>query len=371
MRQKNRLIIGIILGFFIVYLILPNKNNLKFEDLALGENNAPYYSKLNGVSIHCTGLNDLEDCVSGYKVNGVAMDPVIWLGNSQLHAINQYKDNDSTASQELHIKLKKNNQYLITFSQPNSNLQEHYLLFNHLLNELPIKLLILPIVFDDLREDGIRDNLLNAINNQKSQIELKMSQTGKNIIKIFENKISENDLDSSYKTFQDRSESFLNKNLEKIWPIWEKRGELRANIFHKIYLFRNTLFGINPSTIRRIIPDNYDKNLKALEDIYNLSKKNDIQILSYIVPLRNDVKVPYDINDYQKFINEVELLSSSYNNIYFYNLDHIVPGKYWGTKSSTNLTGENELDFMHFTSEGHKILAEQIHKLINLNLKFL
>ena len=37
---------------------------------------------------------------------------------------------------------------IITFSQPNANLQEHYVLFEYLRHRLPVRTLILPLVFD-------------------------------------------------------------------------------------------------------------------------------------------------------------------------------------------------------------------------------
>ena len=57
--------------------------------------------------------------------------------------------------QNYFLKLINKNYFLLTLSQPNANLQEHYILYriNNLIN---IDVLVLPIVFDDLRETNLR-----------------------------------------------------------------------------------------------------------------------------------------------------------------------------------------------------------------------
>ena len=88
-----------------------------------------------------------------------------------------------------------------------------------------------------------------------------------------------------------------------------------------------------------------------------------------IPPIRNDVKIPYDSNEYIDFKNEVKNIAQFYNTN-FVNLENIVPGEYWGLKTSTNIGQHIELDFMHFMFEGHKILAETLLNHINNSLSF-
>ena len=42
-------------------------------------------------------------------------------------------------------------------------------------------------------------------------------------------------------------------------------------------------------------------------------------------------------------------------------LESIVPSYFWGSKDSTSLDKEQELDFMHFQGGGHKLLADSIY----------
>ena len=48
------------------------------------------------------------------------------------------------------------------------------------------------------------------------------------------------------------------------------------------------------------------------------------------------------------------------NGAHFADLENLVPSQEWGSKSSTSLGNEPEIDFMHFQVKGHQRLAEAI-----------
>ena len=83
----------------------------------------------------------------------------------------------------------------------------------------------------------------------------------------------------------------------------------------------------------------------------------------YVAPLRNDVEPPYIASEYLKFKDDIENLSKKYGATYV-NFEGLVPPKYWGEKSTTNLTETKELDFMHFQAGGHKILANYLGDIL-------
>ena len=158
----------------------------QFNEKALNNKNTVNLAIYKNNKIHCHDLKDLDDCIGDYKKNSDSKILVIWLGNSQLHAINQYKSGEKTSTFNLHKYLEKDNFYLITLSQPNANLQEHLLLFGHLLSKkLPIKHLILPLVFDDMRENEIRIELKDAFNSTETIEILKKFSFGKKLIKQY------------------------------------------------------------------------------------------------------------------------------------------------------------------------------------------
>ncbi len=360
------LIVGIFLAIFILYFTAPlNNSNQKFEDLALGEDTKNVIGKVDGIKIHCHNLTDYEDCLIDYSKHGDNEKITLWLGNSQLHAINDYRDGQKTSPMIFFKKAKKQKQYVLSLSQPNANLQEHLILTAHLVEKLPIEYLILPIVFDDLREDGIRENLKGILEDQDALKLIKSSKIGKNIISNnIKNDNSGNNVQKSNLSIQDKSESILNNRLEEMWSLWNKRSDLRGDIYNSLYRLRNYIFQIDPTTIRKMLPGQYSKNLNALKALLELTNKNNIKTLIYIVPIRNDIKIPYDIDEYMKFKKEVDQIASS-KNIRFKNLENLIPSNMWGKKGSTTVKNKDEIDFMHFKSDGHRLLAEKIFTEMN------
>ena len=107
----------------------------------------------------------------------------------------------------------------------------------------------------------------------------------------------------------------------------------------KLYQWRNTLFGINASTKRKMIPARYDWNMQALEAIIECANERGVSLNVYIPPIRTDVEVPYDLKEYETFKREVKEMAES-TSVHFLDSDGIVPGELWGPKASTNSGGE-------------------------------
>lgn len=370
-RQNKKIVLAdavvLILSFLIVTTFLhlcSEDKNTNFEDAAtFGANTTTIMPSVGKYKIHCADDRDVENCIDGF-VNRGSRNSVIWLGNSQLHAINQWKEGEINAPMLLHQKIDGVGLDLLTFSQPNANLQEHYILFQYLITRIPtIKTLILPIVFDDLREEGIRENIKIFTRDPKTRLviegdnKLKFSQ--KNEPKTDGIEKAEGKL-----TPQNLTESFFTDWLDDISSIWRSRAEMRGQIFTGLYLLRNYIFGINPSSKRKIIPSHYRNNFEFLNGIIESAEKNKIQLIIYIAPIRSDIEIPYDDSEYSKFKDEVKKLADSRGVIYR-NFEDIVPPKSWGIKDSTKMGGAGEVDFMHFQASGHKLLANHLSGLIN------
>ena len=112
-----------------------------------------------------------------------------------------------------------------------------------------------------------------------------------------------------------------------------------------------------------MIPGYYLKNFEAIKDLIKISKINQIETLVYIAPIRNDYKIPYKISEYEKFKSDIKN-QLKLNKIHFRNFENIIPNIYWGTKKSTSILKGQEIDFMHFRSEGHNLLAEVLYEEI-------
>jgi hypothetical protein len=213
-----------------------------------------------------------------------------------------------------------------------------------------------------MRETGIRPSLLEGLKNKNTIERLSETIVGKNIYLSAGNKDSSgNDITALDGTFQEYIEELLNNELKDKWEIWNSREQIRGQLFANMYYFRNWLLGISPSSIRKMIPGRYILNMEALIALLNSAKKQKVEVILYIVPLRNDTKAPYNIHEYNNFKKELNLLSSSLG-IKFLNLENLIPSTYWGTKTPTSFNEQQELDFMHFQADGHKLLADIIYK---------
>ena len=363
-RSALSLIFPMLLGGGISLVILTGmipKSEVNYDELALGENNAVVYAQVDGVGIHCQNFIDAAICFDGYRASSKE-DVVLLLGNSQIHAINQKKHDEKTVVPILHRKFKENSKHFLAFSQPNASLQEHYLFFEYLITQLPVSDLVLPVVFDDMRETGVRPELSDAFNNVLVSENLKKTSVGRILLANHNSNDSAGSEMSALKgTTQEGAEEVLNTGLESIWHIWERRAELRSTLYVAMYRFRNWIFGVNPSSVRKLIPAYYAVNQQSLEAILASAKNNNISVLLYVVPIRNDVKIPYDLKEYENFKQDIEKTALKYG-VQFENFENIVPPEYWGEKNSTGLSKGQELDFMHFQAAGHGILANKIYR---------
>lgn len=353
------LLLGLVILYHKAYLI---ENNMKPEDFALGQETSSYWGKFLGRAIQCSTPNDSDDCIAAYSDNDSDKDLVLWLGNSQLHGINQMKTNDINAVELLHRSLRGDGQYVMGLSYPNVSLQQNYVTFEYVRYKLPITTLILPVVFDDFRETGVGSQFSHAFDMPAVVKSLNYTEIGHSLVDEYvEQHTDDSDMPALNETVQEVSEKFLNNIAKDNWKIWEKRSELKANLLGDLYFFRNWLFGINASSIRNIIPGRYQQNFEAYRAILQSAKQHDIKVLTYIVPLRNDVARPYNKQDYLSFKDEVLLMAKN-NNAHFADLEDLVPSQEWGMKSNTGLGQKPEIDFMHFQFMGHQRLAEAIKR---------
>lgn len=361
-------LVAIIFGCCIAIAFLGLKYSGKktnFEDAAtFGVGTSTVMASINGQRIHCSDSRDANECITGAKARH-AVASVLWLGNSQVHAVNQLKIGATNSPPLLFERLIETKLDLVTFSQPNANLQEHLVLFEYLKRQLPVKVLILPVVFDDTREDGLRKEVADFLGDAQVNVALSGTPIGLRILNTNKPVPVENSKDTAgiSDTIQERVERGLNAWLADTSALWAARPEIRGQIFTNLFILRNALLGIKPTSKRRIILSRYQDNLSALESILMSAAKDGIAVVLYVVPLRSDVEVPYVAGEYSKYKTEVQSLAKKYH-MDFLNLENLVPPALWGTKESTDGGEGQELDFMHFQSGGHKLLADRLAEAV-------
>jgi lysophospholipase L1-like esterase len=228
---------------------------------------------------------------------------------------------------------------------------------------LPIDRLILPVVFDDLRETGIRAPLLPALRDPETRAALENIEIGRTILEK-NSDVAAGDFAALDQTVQESVETGLNDWLNDHFRLWAARPEMRGRLFADLHQYRNAALGITAQTKRKLIRGRYQLNMAALDAILIAASQSGIEAFVYIAPLRNDVEAPYDAGEYAAFKREVEELAARRGAAYA-NLESTVPGEFWGMKDSTDASGKLEFDFMHFQAPGHALLAEAIENLID------
>lgn len=325
------------------------------DEIALGKATTSVYADFDHIKIHCEGYSNSRECIN--SANESSYPKVLWIGNSQLHAINQFQEGEIPAPAILHNLLKEENKFLSTFSFPNANLTEKYFLFKYLLYAMDIETLILPVIMDDLREGEIRTDIKNIRNNEEFINSLDL--TDLSTLQLLSASTNNEDMDGVKNTIQQKSEIFLNKVFSEHIEMWERRPEMRASLFITLYQLRNNIFNITPSSERKMVPAFYKKNLFFLKKILEEATNNEINVLLYIAPIRNDVTIPYNQEEYLSLKNEIKNIAKELD-IKYVNLENTVPNELWGLKDSTNNSDKVEIDFMHFQYPGHIIFSNTL-----------
>ena len=356
------LVLGTICSLFILKNVLSKLDTNPEEDL-LNPGTISLFETVDNRKIHCKDSRDINECFER-NIDSKMKFNALWLGNSQIHAINQYQKGQAGSPSMLFNLLKKDSIDLITMSFGNANIQEHAVQFAYISDKIKLNYVVIGLVFDDTREDGVREDVFKFIeDNPETRKKIESFKIGEQLVS---NEINSNNIENieNDKNFQKKLEPILDNYLSSVSFVWSLRSEIAYHFFVNLRAIRNFIFNISPSTIRKIIPDIYARNLQSLEMMMQLASENDIVMIPYIAPIRSDIKIPYIDSEYSKFKIDVEKMSKKYNNVEFANLENIIDGTFWGLKNSTTLSEELELDFMHFTSKGHEILADSLYKLI-------
>ena len=357
-KKTTLVIITSIVFSILIFNFLFGQKDKKIKEFAIDKETKFVNEQLDGKEIICNVRVPLKNCLNKDFKNNILL-----LGNSQLNGINQKKNKDYLASYYLINKFNQVDKNLITFALPNGSITEFLILIEYLNQKIKIDKLVISLVFDDLREGKVRPDLASLFDNLDFKNKFNKSENRKKIIKKITN---QNDVVKNYESdesIQDKVEKKINNFLNSCCNYENKKKFATNRIYHNLYLLRNYIFKIDPSSERKMIPSFYQDNIKSLKEIINISKENNINLYFYIAPIRQDIKLPYDMNEYNNFLNFSKNISDSYN-INYKNLEKIIPNNLWGTKPGTSIERKKEVDFMHFQGPAHKILSSNIYNFL-------
>jgi hypothetical protein len=282
---------------------------------------------------------------------------ILWLGNSQLHFINQFQWGEHVAPFWLRKSIDCPDAFIpLGVSLPNASLQEHYVLAEYFWRRFPIRTVILQLCFDDLREDGLREEFAELLTPQDREI-LQRNEVGSDILARADanwkgrNRSEEN---SGLEGFvQKNIEDEFNARLGDLFSLWKDRANLRNLLLTDLYYTRNALLGIKPTSVRKMIPPRYHRNMQAYAAILQEAERHRIRVVAYIAPIRQDHSLPYDRSQYEAWKQQIAAMTTARGAISL-NLERIIPNELWGSYH-----GE-DVDFMHFRGKGHELLAQAL-----------
>jgi hypothetical protein len=369
MIKKSSTLLHVALPVFIAIMMLNayKKNIRPSTDIGLGEATSSCTPSYEDFPIHIRYPVKADSLKDGWMKRG-KKEVSLWIGNSQLHGVNQFEPGNSNCIGFLFDKLLPYRCEVLGISFPNANLQEFLVSVIYFSKLIPAKRIILPIFYDDMREDGIRAILQGssiADSIRTSSFYFSHLENIKSLCKPSEAKLVQlpDDYSGIKETTQDISERYVNHFLEARWKIWKMRPDIRGKMYNDLYNIRNILLGIDASTIRKMIPGRYQENHKAFLAILDYCNDKGIELTIYIPPIRNDVPLPYEMEGYNKF-KQVILEECNSKGVRFLNLESLIPKRCWGVSGTSDIKSRGSIDFMHFREEGHRIIADTIFKII-------
>ncbi len=355
----------------LVLLYVYNERRIQADDFALGKENTSRSESWNGIPFTEHNIVEISAIVRQYSMlqsnhNSKQQKIILWLGNSQLHTINQFKQGEHLAPYWLR-KLAPCEDCLVPLglSLSNANPQEEFVLSQYVAKRVALSALVLQVEFMGFREDGVRGEF-SKIATPDLVDSLRAYPVGKDLALLASGAVG-NDEDAKKKAGLDSVakqdvEGLLTEKLGEIWPLWKDRVNLRSNILSDLFTFRNWALNISSASQRKVIKPRYQKNMRALEDLLASLRNANIPVVIYSAPVRQDKPLPYDGMEYAKWKEQVELLAKSYSATYV-NLEKLIPPQNWGSNFGP------DIDFMHFQEPGHKIIAKELYPLIQAKMK--
>ena len=345
------------------FLTYSASSQVDFDNLAKGEQNTVCGETYQGQAFTASKVKDIKTVIDKRHVDQADLpcknlSRILWLGNSQLHYINQFKDGDHIAPYWLRAGHTNPACFEpLGFSLPNANMQEFLALSRYATNRMKLNMLVMEVEFMGFREDGLRNDFNEMLVSEVKDELRHSSPVAQDILKRYEggsNNANEQEAKEALSgTVQKPVEQWLNDTLSSYWHIWASRPQIEGNIKLNLFLMRNYLLGIHATSTRRIIPIRYERNMAALRDILDDYRERKIPVLLYIACIRHDVPIPYLPDEYNRWKADVRKIADELG-ASFVNLENLVPANLWGTYV------EGEIDFMHFQGPGHRLLAQTL-----------
>lgn len=356
---------GIALGIGAFSFLASTQSSFNPSDAGLGPNTVSRIASLDGLRINSVGYS-LADVAVAMRSFRERRSPVaLWLGASQLHAINHYVPGDALAVDHANRSARDRGaaQTYVQVSLANANFHEFLTEFLALRRRgVTPTSLVVAALYDDLRDAGIRDSVLIDLGDLPDSV-LARGGTGIQNIAVAlrearvasESQHSPIGVSAMGGTPQQRLESGLMRRMDEHWDAYRDRGRLLAKTQVMLRaLIARAMGGMMSRRASPVPPDVQQWNMAAFDDLIRVARTDGIRLLIYKPPHRPGEKIFYhDRTAYDEWHRMIRQRCER-EGIGYLDLETLVPGDLYG------LTNEGRPDVFHFQGAGHRLLGAAI-----------
>lgn len=375
-HDLGRIVLACGLALAVLYAFFAD-DRTDFNQIGLGTDGLSVYAERDGIRVHCASPTESPLCLP----TPTAPKRAIWLGASQLHVIMRAGQGDRTAPDLLADALRAGDVDLRTYSVGNANLQEMLLMFEAARRAGPIDVLLLALVYDDLKEEELHPNETVALTDPRLVERLQETVTGRNIVeqlaalkarlettnaaapRISAPKAENGATESSLQT---RVENTITGWLYERSVLWRLREAVRGHLQIAAVRGHDQLMALRYTLLGQQIPLSYvaipsavrERNWNALHDIAVRAKTSGTRLIAYIAPRPRDVFFPYEPQAYAAFKQDSRRIVETLGGLFLDLEDAIADDEVWGT--IYNGKGGRAKDIFHFDARGHRLLADAL-----------
>jgi len=368
-RRLGVALCGLLAGLLLFELASRASSDFAADEVGLGRNTVAFTAEWQGRQIGGP-LHDLPVLRESFRAARAKGRPVaLWLGASQLYAINHPQPGQVTAVRHAAEASAERGSPLawIQCASPNTNAHELLAMYLGLRGHgLRPEYLVLAVTYDDLKEPGLRETALDALRALPSaaQAELRtLGRAGDTLLAALEPPAGADGTAASAPivrsatadTPQEHLETALTDWLQEAWPAYAERGPLRAAVVTAWKMPVTTLaFRILRRPQTPIPPDMAAWNESALWTLLELARRDGVAVLAYQAP-HNPEPEPFfhPRGAYDRWHADFAARCAELG-VDFVDLEALVPAGLWGQ------TNNFAPDVFHFREEGHALLGRAI-----------
>lgn len=364
-------VVAVAFGLSAVWWIFSGRHE-DFAAAGLGINTSVHDDPLHYANRRtvCFAIDDLDQCLAGLSPSP-ARKRLLWIGWSQLYAINDFHPGDRTGPSLVAERLDAAGIDLIAVAMPNINPREELVVYEYLRRRIRLSGLIVPAWLQGMKQEGIRPTWQAALADHDIRSELAQLPSGASILSSVpaEAKSAQETaqiVQSEHtQTTQQRVETWLTAKLDDLLLLWRLRGEAQGEFKiallrgkEQVLRLRNLLLGTRAENWINVIPPvRYAINMRALTDLITVARRDELPVLVYVPPRPQGHRFPFEPALYASFKKECADVARA-SGAAFANVEDTVADDVWG--EADNGAGEIVTDYSHFTAAGHRQMATAV-----------